>query len=113
MAAVTASIDVVLPLRGTGRTKAMVEALPATGATVIVHGCSLRDYVRHMIRDLRGADVEDACKVVVVRKLYDAMKAMQGRPGPFVVDHAFWDYVDARTACWTREYLTILEERAA
>jgi hypothetical protein len=113
MAAATAEITVTLALRGSGRTKAMVEGLPATGATVIVHTAALADYVRAMIWDLRGPDVAKACKVLSVGNVWRAMVALEGRPGPFAVDHAFWDYADARTTTWTREYLSIIEARAA
>ena len=38
-------------MRGTGLTKAMVEALPDDGGVVIVHTPEMRRYVDQMIRD--------------------------------------------------------------
>jgi hypothetical protein len=108
-----ADIDVRLALRDTGRTKAMVLGLPHTGATVIVHTAVLRDYVRHMIRDLRGATVEAATRVCVIRDSHDITRAMAGRRGSFHVDHAFWDYALSPLRAEVAAHLDIIERKSA
>lgn len=74
-------------MRGTGLTKAMVEALPEDGGVIIVHTPEMRRYVDQMIRDLRGIDVGKKCKVIVVNNSGD-LDQIRGLAGYIDVDHA-------------------------
>lgn len=76
-------------MRGTGKTKAMVMALPDEGACVVVHNASMVRYVEHMICDLRGIDLMKRCKVISVSRQHDADR-LQGLRMRTFVDHAFW-----------------------
>lgn len=75
--------------RRTGRTKAMVEALPASGAVVVVHNRTMREYVEQMIDDLRGRAVREVIDVCVVNNFESAQGALMGRRVPILLDHAF------------------------
>lgn len=76
-------------MRGTGKTKAMVMALPADGACVVVHNAAMVRYVERMICDLRGKDMMKRCKVWRVESQGDADR-LQGLRMRTFVDHAFW-----------------------
>jgi len=76
-------------MRGTGKTKAMVMALPDEGACVVVHNASMVRYVEQMIYDLRGKDLMKRCKVISVSRQHDADR-LQGLRMRTFVDHAFW-----------------------
>ena len=76
-------------MRGTGRTKAMVMALPEGGACVITHGAEVRRYIERMIYDLRGRDFLRSCKVCVIYGHSD-LGRLQGLLMPTFIDHAFW-----------------------
>lgn len=76
-------------MRGTGKTKAMVMALPDEGACVVVHNAAMVRYVEHMIYDLRGKDMMKCCKVISVSRHHDADR-LQGLRMRTFVDHAFW-----------------------
>lgn len=75
--------------RRSGRTLAMVRALPETGSVVVVHTPPLRDYVKQMIRDIRGADVARRTNVVVCRQRIDAYEFLTGHRIPVIFDHAY------------------------
>lgn len=77
-------------MRGTGKTKAMVMALPADGACVVVHNQSMVRYVERMIYDLRGEDMMKRCKVWRMEIQRDADR-LQGLRMRTFVDHAFWE----------------------
>ena len=74
-------------MRGTGLTKAMVEAIPADGGTLIVHSHQMRRYVGQMIQDLRGKDLWKQSKVVVVEHPSDLVR-LHGLRGYVDIDHA-------------------------
>ena len=76
--------------RGTGKTLAMVKALPEEGAVVIVHSAVMRDYVLRMIHDVRGDAVRKACKIVVIQRHADLGYLECLRRETFV-DHAFYE----------------------
>ena len=77
-------------MRGEGRTRAMVEALPETGAFVVVHNAVLRRYVMTMIRQMRGAETASRCRVVAVSNHGD-LAQLVGASRPIVIDHAVED----------------------
>lgn len=74
---------------GTGKTKAMVMALPTDGACVVVHNQPMVQYVERMIYDLRGKDLMKRCKVLRIESQGDADRLHGLRMRTFV-DHAFW-----------------------
>ncbi|MBX3536448.1 MAG: hypothetical protein KF735_02320 [Chelatococcus sp.] len=71
----------------------MVERLPDDGGIVVVHCASLRDYVRRMIRDVRGAAVADRVDIRVLRSRSDISASLCGRSCTVEVDHAWWSNV--------------------
>jgi hypothetical protein len=75
-------------MRGTGKTKAMVEALPAGGSTVVVHNSAMRSYVEAMIREVRGSETWRHTKVVVIASPRDVLK-LHGLRDRIAFDHAF------------------------
>lgn len=79
-------------MRGTGMTKAMVEALPNEGGVLIVHSTTMRHYVERMVRVLRGIDVSKRCRVVVVNHHVDILQ-INGLIGYIDVDHAVEEHV--------------------
>jgi hypothetical protein len=76
-------------MRGTGKTKAMVMALPDEGACVVVHNQPMVRYVERMIYDLRGKGLMKRCKVFLVDSQHGADR-LQGLSMRTFVDHAFW-----------------------
>ncbi|NTJ46528.1 hypothetical protein G6K93_05805 [Agrobacterium rhizogenes] len=74
--------------RGTGRTKAMVERLPAEGGHIVIHTWALRRYVEQMILSLRGPDVAKRTRVHVIRYRGDEVKIL-GAYGHIEIDHAW------------------------
>jgi len=76
-------------MRGTGKTKAMVMALPDEGACVVVHNAAMVRYVERMIYDLRGKGLMNRCKVLRIEHQGDADR-LQGLRMRTFVDHAFW-----------------------
>jgi hypothetical protein len=82
-------------MRGTGKTKAMVMALPEEGACVVVHAAPMVRYVERMIYDLRGKVMLRRCKVWRVERQGDADR-LQGLRMRTFVDHAFWDLTHDR-----------------
>lgn len=89
--------------RGTGRTKAMVEALPES-ALVIVHTYVMRRYVERMTRDLRGIEFASRTRVVVIQNRCDADLVLLSMRGPVRFDHAWEQHVPF----YVREYVTHL-----
>jgi len=84
-----ATRETALPTgRGTGKTKAMVERLPKSGAVVVVHTSALRDHVRRMISDIHDYDVLCKTEIVVCARRGDEKK-LCGFRVPVFVDHAF------------------------
>jgi uncharacterized protein YodC (DUF2158 family) len=81
-------------MRGSGRTREMVMALPEGGATVVVHVERMRRYVRDMIRDLRGAYTAGRTRIDVVASLPDAVQ-LYNAPQPIYLDHAFEELLPA------------------
>lgn len=79
-------------MRQTGKTKAMVEALPEGGSIVIVHNGAMADYVRRMIEDLRGGRIALVTKVRTVATYDAAMGALTGVRLPVFLDHAFEEH---------------------
>lgn len=77
-------------MRGTGKTKAMVEALPADGCVVVVHSTPLRHYVEQMIHDLRGPEMLARCQVIVARNTADCDR-LYGQRRLVEIDHAVHD----------------------
>ncbi|MDR5008289.1 hypothetical protein RGK87_04615 [Agrobacterium fabacearum] len=82
-------------MRGAGKTKAMVMALPDNGACVVVHTAPMVRYVEQMIYDLRGKDIMKRCKVMSVSRQHDADR-LQGLRMRTFVDHAFWELTHDR-----------------
>ncbi|MCJ9721516.1 hypothetical protein MOV66_06540 [Agrobacterium sp. SHOUNA12C] len=76
------------PERGTGLTKAMVEALPESGGHIIVHSAALREYVRKMVLDIKGADVARRTRIHIVR-YRGAELHIYGMSGHIAIDHAW------------------------
>lgn len=74
-------------MRGEGRTKAMVQALPETGAFVVVHSVSMRAYVRSMVQSIRGDAVASRCRIVVVNRTCH-LNELMGASLPIRIDHA-------------------------
>jgi hypothetical protein len=92
------------PQRGTGRTLAMVKALPETGAIIVVHSAVLSVYLARMIADVRGEDVFRRMRIVVIRHHGDCRKLeFLGAALPVVFDHA-WDEADIAPATWVYAY---------
>lgn len=83
--------------RRTGKTKAMVETLPAGGSVVIVHSHQFGRYVKKMIYDLRGPEVLKKTRVIPVRQPSDTNR-LQGIRSPIFVDHA-WAELTYRSGC--------------
>lgn len=77
-------------MRGEGRTKAMVQALPETGVFIVVHSVGMRSYVRSMVRSLRGDAVANRCRIVVVNQPCH-LTELVGASLPIRVDHAVED----------------------
>lgn len=77
-------------MRGEGLTMAMVQALPETGAFVVVHSVAMRTYVRSMVRSVRGDAVANRCRIVVVNKSCH-LNELVGASLPIRVDHAVED----------------------
>lgn len=77
-------------MRGEGLTKAMVQALPETGAFVVVHSVAMRAYVRSMVRSVRGDAVADRCRFIVVSQPCH-LNELVGASLPIRVDHAVED----------------------
>lgn len=90
--------------RGTGRTKAMVEAMPPEGGTIIVHNGVVRDYVNRMIRDLRGEPFARTVRVAVVRNYSDCYR-LDGLCCHVEVDHAVWENINGETAAKLKDKL--------
>lgn len=82
--------------RSTGRTLAMVRALPETGAVVITHSAEHRRYVERMVRDVRGAETAKLVSVRVVRGWSD-VQTLEGLRVPVRVDHAVGPALNAVT----------------
>ncbi|WP_146618675.1 hypothetical protein [Rhodoplanes elegans] len=68
----------------------MIKALPATGSVVVVHNSGLREYVKQMIHDVRGADVLKATTVIICNRSDLARGYLTGRRVPVIVDHVFY-----------------------
>lgn len=87
-------------MRGTGRTRAMVMELPEDGAIVVVHTWALGDYIKQMIRDLRGPVAAHNIEIAMVEDHYDALHLQRlwlDTRKPIFVDHAFHNgVVDGR-----------------
>ena len=83
--------------RGTGQTKAMVERMPDEGGCIITHSNSHRQYINHMIADLRGHDVARRTRVYVIRSWSDA-SILSGWRRHIEVDHAWYSYVPGDVA---------------
>lgn len=83
---------VMATMRGTGLTKAMVEALPNDGGVLVVHTTAMRHYVEQMVRDLRGIEIRKRCKVIVINRHVDLQK-IEGLCGYIDIDHAVEDHV--------------------
>ncbi|TPL40679.1 hypothetical protein [Mesorhizobium sp. B2-4-6] len=79
-------------MRGSGLTKAMVEALPTESSTVVVHNSAMRSYVEAMIRDVRGTEMWRRTKVVVIARQGDVQQ-LYGLRDHIAFDHAFDDSV--------------------
>lgn len=80
-------------MRGTGKTKALVESLPDSGVIVIVHTRPMVEYITNMIRDVRGEDYLKKCKVICVAHETDTYK-LRGAMKPILFDHACWEFTD-------------------
>ncbi|MFY9294006.1 MAG: hypothetical protein WAP03_25425 [Methylorubrum rhodinum] len=90
-------------MRGTGKTKAMVEGLPEGGSIVIVHHGASADYVRRMIRDLRGRHVEAATTVRAVTSRFEADRVLRGMHRRVFIDHAFEDCAERDVRLYTAD----------
>lgn len=77
--------------RRSGKTKALVLGLKR-GSIVIVHNTAMVDYMRTMIRDLRGGDFALTCRVRCIYRGSDVARTLAGESRPVAVDHAFWDF---------------------
>ncbi|UHS56845.1 hypothetical protein [Agrobacterium vaccinii] len=91
-------------MRGVGKTKAMVMALPNDGACIVVHTAPMVRYVERMIYDLRGKDMLKRCKVRRVESQGDADR-LQGLRMRTFVDHAFWELTHDRHLARRVDYL--------
>ena len=91
-------------LRGTGKTKAVVMALPSDGACVVVNTAAMVGYVERMIYDLRGKDMLRRCKVWRMESQGDADR-LQGLRVRTFVDHAFWELTHDRHLARRVDYL--------
>jgi predicted LPLAT superfamily acyltransferase len=80
-----------MPEQPPGFTLAMVQALPATGAAVVVHNANMRDYLERMIEATRGAAVRQATRILVINSTYDADR-LRGWRGTIHIDHAWFSY---------------------
>lgn len=98
--------------RGTGRTKAMVEAMPPEGGTIIVHNAVVRDYVNRMVRDLRGQPFARTVRVSVVQNYSDCYR-LQGLSCHVAVDHAVWENINRETTAKLNETLHGIRLRQA
>jgi hypothetical protein len=75
--------------RGSGRTKRMVMSLPEGGCVVVIHENSFRDYLRHLIDDLRGGSFLKSVRIV---PLADSERYLRGLRLPIFVDHYVSEY---------------------
>lgn len=81
-------ITVGLSARRSGRTKAMVEAIPEN-TLVVVHSLGHLDYVRAFVRDLRGEAFYRGTRVIAINCPIDAQHALIGQRRPIELDHRF------------------------
>jgi hypothetical protein len=70
-------------LRGTGRTRRMVEHLPVSGCAVVVHNADGLRYVRQMIADLRGVEFLKTVRLCTLENVDN----LRGVALPIYVDH--------------------------
>jgi len=91
--------------RRSGKTLAMVEQLPDSGAIVIVHTKAMQEYLQQMIRDVRGAEVADASRVVIVTDRQSAERQLTGRSVPIYRDHAFNAWAPLALGAFVRRYV--------
>jgi len=75
-------------VRRSGKTMAMVKALPASGSVVVVHTRPMRTYLQQMLRDVRGPAVAGLTRVVVVNSCAAAEAELAGARMPIRIDHA-------------------------
>lgn len=81
--------------RRSGRTLAMVKALPETGCVVVVPTAAMRDYVRRMVFDVRGGNVLKRTTIKILTRPED-VHTLYGRDEPIHVDHAWYDFALCR-----------------
>lgn len=98
-------------MRGTGKTKAMVMALPEGGAFIVAHSFQMDRYIERMIFDLRGRDFFKLCHVHAVHGQM-CTNRLHGLRIPIFVDHAFWMMCPSRAAVDAVEIMVDRNERA-
>lgn len=76
--------------RRTGKTYRMVQALPENGAIIIVPSYPIRDYILNMLRDVRGSEIANRCRIIVIRNHMDIWQ-LDGLNKPVVFDHSFFE----------------------
>lgn len=94
-------------MRNTGKTKAMVEALPETGGIVCVSSQGMVRYVKQMIRDLRGDVVADKCHVIEMSKPTHTDRLRGIPPLGAYVNHNVYDVADPETVAMLGEFKRI------
>ena len=73
--------------RRSGRTHRMIMSLPKGGAVVVVHSPAMIGIFRDLIRDLRGAEIADATRVVAAPSMADERAVVRGLSLPVFRDH--------------------------
>lgn len=108
--------SIILGGRRSGRTLAMVKALPDDGCTIVIPTHQFRGYLRDMIYAVRGKAVLDKVNMVIVEHMAD-IERLRGTGRPIRIDHAWLEHAeDRRTQSSVVEALMLLkdhEERRA
>lgn len=97
--------------RRTGKTKALVLGLKR-GSIVIVHNTAMVDYLRNMIRELRGNDFALSCRVRCIYRASDVARTLAGESRPVAVDHAFFDFAASDAIAEVVRLAALANERA-
>lgn len=99
-----------LGVRGTGKTRKMIEEL-SPNSIVVIHAHAFKPYIRKMIYNLRGAEFEKDTKIIVIDHERD-VDQLRGINRPVKFDHAWslhvrrsvYDYVTTWLEANLRSY---------
>lgn len=71
--------------------KQLIDALPDTGATVVVIRSDIGRWLKKGVRERRGFSLSKQCRFITIYHLNDCNKLL-GAIGHIVLDHSFLDY---------------------